>query len=57
MGIELYNWLKYQWKLCNLPKYQKYFTVWVDNLTENQIEGFTKGMNQDLTKQSNYGKV
>ena len=48
MNIELFTWLQNEWKLCNLPKYQKYFTIWVNNLTENQILGFTKEMNKDL---------
>jgi hypothetical protein len=33
----LYQYLKEQWKVNNLPKYQKYFEKWVSNLTDNQI--------------------
>lgn len=45
MNLELYTWLQNEYKLCNLPKYQKYFTTWVDNLTASQIKGFTMRLN------------
>lgn len=50
MSLELFTWLQEEWKYCNLPKYQKYFTTWVDNLTSEQIQGFKKQMNQNLNK-------
>lgn len=47
MNTLLYNWLLNEWKACNLPKYQKYFKQWVNNLTNNQIQGFEKAFNSD----------
>jgi hypothetical protein len=38
----LYNWLEKEWRECNAPKYQHYFKEWVENLTEDQINGFEK---------------
>jgi hypothetical protein len=35
----LYKYLKDEWYKNNLPKYHKYFDVWVNCLTENQIYG------------------
>jgi len=37
MNDRLYKYLQDEWKRNNLPKYQKYFEEWVNNLTENQI--------------------
>ena len=37
MNDKLYQYLKEQWKTNNLPKYQKYFGEWVNNLTDYQI--------------------
>jgi len=42
MKKELYEWLKYEWKISNAAKYQKYFEEWVNNMTETQILGFDK---------------
>ena len=42
MNDQLYSYLKYQWKICNNPKYQKYFDEWVINLTDNQIFYYNK---------------
>jgi hypothetical protein len=47
MNKLLYNWLKYQWKINNSNKYQKYFEEWISNLTENQILGFNKMRKKD----------
>ena len=30
----LYNWLEYEWRISNAPKYQQYFKECVENLTE-----------------------
>jgi len=38
----LYRYLENQWKICNHPKYQKYFNVWVKNLTKTQIYYYKK---------------
>lgn len=37
MNDVLYDYLKDQWERNNIPKYQKYFKEWVDNLTDIQI--------------------
>lgn len=39
---ELYEYLKNEWKENNLPKYQKYFEEWVNNLTDIQIYYYNK---------------
>lgn len=41
---ELYTYLQKEWYKNNLPKYYKYFDSWQDNLTVEQIAGFTKHM-------------
>lgn len=28
----LFNWLEYEWRISNAPKYQQYFKEWVENL-------------------------
>ena len=42
----LYNWLEYQWRINNSPKYQHYFKEWIDNLTEIQINEFERMRNK-----------
>lgn len=42
MSNELYQYLKNEWRENNLPKYQKYFENWVNNLTETQIYYYNK---------------
>jgi hypothetical protein len=42
MNGELVKYLRDQWKLCNIPKYQKYFDEWVVGLTETQIQQYNK---------------
>ena len=42
MTDELYRWLEERWKYDNHPKYHRYFYEWVDNITQSQIEGFSK---------------
>lgn len=44
MTTKLKEWLRYQWRTSNLPKYQHYFDGWVDGLTDDQIQGFEKQM-------------
>lgn len=36
---ELIEYLKEMWRKDNHPKYHKYFELWVNNLTPNQIYG------------------
>ena len=48
MGSNLYEYLRAEWHTNNLPKYFHYFDEWVKNLTTDQINGFTKHM--DNTK-------
>jgi len=52
MSKELYNWLEFRFRHDNLKKYHKYFQQWVDNITENQVQGFynqfTSFIGQDI---------
>ena len=42
MNEILYQYLQTQWKRNNIPKYQKYFEEWVNNLTDTQIYYYKK---------------
>lgn len=43
MTEELYYYLDKEFRFNNLKKYyDKYFKLWIDNLTEEQIIGFAK---------------
>jgi hypothetical protein len=42
MTKELYEWLRYRWNKDNHAKYRHLFEVWVQNITEGQIEGYSK---------------
>ena len=42
MNDELYEWLREQWRRCNISKYQHLFEPWVNNLTDSQIYYFYK---------------
>ncbi len=44
MNDELRLYLQKEWKISNHNKYQKYFSEWVANVTENQIYYFKKQM-------------
>ena len=46
MMMTLNEYLDNQWKICNHPKYYKYFKEWVENITDTQIYYFKKEMNQ-----------
>jgi hypothetical protein len=48
MNEQLYQWLENEWRYSNHIKYQKYFKVWVKNLTKNQIFGFQKAMESSI---------
>ena len=42
MNELLYLYLNEEFRQNNVPKYQKYFDIWVNNLTENQINYYNK---------------
>lgn len=43
IGI-LYDWLREEFYKSNINKYYCYFEIWVENLTQSQIDGFQKQM-------------
>ena len=45
---ELYDWLQFRWRNDNHTKYHKYFDDWVNNVTEDQIDGFNKQLNSKI---------
>lgn len=40
--IELYEWLKKEWRYNNHPKYQQYFEEWIGGITQEQADAFAK---------------
>ena len=44
ISTKLMEWLRYQWKISNHAKYQRYFDEWVKNILPSQIDGFEKQM-------------
>lgn len=44
MNKNLEAYLEKEWRFNNHQKYQKYFKQWLENLTEIQINYFTKMM-------------
>ncbi len=50
MNNILKEWLRVEFYKSNIPKYQKYFYEWVNNITENQIYGFEQQRIGQLTK-------
>ena len=44
MSSKLYNWLQREFYLCNHSKYRHLFETWVNNITQNQIDEFSKQM-------------
>ena len=42
MTKELYEWLRERWYIDNHAKYRHLFEEWIKNITESQIEGFSK---------------
>jgi hypothetical protein len=48
MDKQLYDYIEKEWRLCNHTKYQKYFNVWIKNITDSQIFHFRKDMNKCL---------
>lgn len=49
MERELSEWLEYRFYRDNHLKYIKYFKEWVTNITQNQIDGFRRQMQTDLS--------
>lgn len=54
MPKELKNYLELMFRVCNHPKYRKYFDEWVNNLLPHQIEGFNKQRLRMLKKHGKY---
>lgn len=44
MTRELYNWLQGEFYLCNYSRYRHLFDKWIGNITQDQIDGFSKQM-------------
>ena len=44
ISSELYNWLQREFYLYNHSKYHYLFETWINNITQNQIDGFSKQM-------------
>lgn len=44
MTRELYNWLQREFYFCNHSKYRHLFETWISNITQAQIDGFSKQM-------------
>lgn len=47
MNNVLKDWLRNQWRFCNHSKYQKYFDLWYNNITNDQLAGFEKQRTAD----------
>lgn len=48
MNKELYNWLEMRFRKDNHKKYHKYFDLWISNITESQVIGFSKQTYNDV---------
>lgn len=44
MNTKLYEWLRNEFYKSNHSKYRHLFEEWVSNITQSQIEGFSKQM-------------
>lgn len=44
MNQKLYDWLRIEFYRSNHAKYKHLFDEWVSNLTQSQIDGFSKQM-------------
>lgn len=40
--LNFFNWLKEVFIRDNHPKYHKYYSEWLNNITQNQFDGFKK---------------
>lgn len=50
MDNVLKEWLRIEFYKSNISKYKKYFDEWINNITENQIDGFEQQRIGQLTK-------
>ena len=50
IGSSLYEWLRREFYSSNHPKYRHLFEAWIENITQDQIEGFSK---QKYNKENN----
>lgn len=48
MDSKLEEYLKWRWKRYNHKKYHKYFDMWFDNVSENQLRYFKKEMLRNI---------
>lgn len=46
----LYEWLRIEFYRSNHPKYRHLFETWIENITQDQIDGFSK---QKYNKENN----
>lgn len=44
MTTKLYEWLRSEFYKSNHNKYKHLFEIWVSNITQAQIDGFSKQM-------------
>lgn len=44
MTTKLYEWLRLEFYKSNHAKYRHLFEIWVSNITQAQIDGFSKQM-------------
>lgn len=44
MTTKLYEWLRSEFHKSNHSKYKHLFHIWVNNITQSQIDGFSKQM-------------
>ena len=47
---DLYNWLQYHFYRDNHPKYKHLFNEWIENITQGQVDGFSKQMYNEINK-------
>ena len=48
MKQQIKSYLQQRFKFDNLPKYQKYFDEWFENLTQEQIHFFCLDMYREI---------
>jgi len=46
LSKKLHEYLEKWWRYNNHKKYQKYFKLWIDNITDDQIHYYTIEMNR-----------
>lgn len=50
MTTKLYEWLRSEFYKSNHAKYKHLFEIWVSNITQAQIDGFSKQMDNKENK-------